>query len=254
MWKRGMTPRHRSSRPRSSVLATFAAEATRFRCRRGTRFGREVVPEVWRSKATSSGSGDSESLFRGPPGSSIPTCPACGPVAVTLPTDTPRFEATASAVSKPAGGTRSATGRTSSSQRPSSGTGSEGSRGAATAAQATPRNNTAASGPAGSMEATTSSRPTPALRRSRPILPTASESSRRAKSGRPGAPMAASSGNPDATMPLTVRTLTDSMLTPYETDYRPDDRIRPRFVVADGGTAPLIRTADRRIKSRTGKR
>ncbi len=55
MWKSGITFRQRSSGVRRRVARMFPAEAHTFRCSSGTIFGREVVPEVWSTSATSSG-------------------------------------------------------------------------------------------------------------------------------------------------------------------------------------------------------
>ena len=56
MWKSGMMLRQRSSGVSESVSRMWAAEAHTLRCRRGTILGREVVPEVCRTRATSSAS------------------------------------------------------------------------------------------------------------------------------------------------------------------------------------------------------
>ena len=58
MWKRGITNRQRSSEVRASDSAMLAAERARLAWVRGTVFGRAVVPEVWRTRATSSGAGE----------------------------------------------------------------------------------------------------------------------------------------------------------------------------------------------------
>ena len=57
MWKSGMTLRQRSTAVSSRASATLRAEAQSMRCVRGTSLGRDVVPEVCRRSATSSGSG-----------------------------------------------------------------------------------------------------------------------------------------------------------------------------------------------------
>lgn len=44
-----------SSAVSASVSRMFCALAVMFRCVSGTSFGRDVVPDVWRSSATSSG-------------------------------------------------------------------------------------------------------------------------------------------------------------------------------------------------------
>lgn len=55
MWNSGMTFRQRSPGPSCSVAPMWAAEAHRLRWLRGTILGREVVPEVCSTSATSSG-------------------------------------------------------------------------------------------------------------------------------------------------------------------------------------------------------
>ena len=54
MWKSGMTVNERSAAVRCSDVAMFWAEAARFRWRSGTIFGRDVVPDVWSTSASSS--------------------------------------------------------------------------------------------------------------------------------------------------------------------------------------------------------
>src|ERR1700681_3873 len=46
-----------SAGPSPYVLTMLSADATRFRCLIGARFGRPVVPLLWRTNATSSGLG-----------------------------------------------------------------------------------------------------------------------------------------------------------------------------------------------------
>ena len=70
MWKSGITFRHRSSCRIPSVVATLRADVARWRCARGTIFGRAVVPDVWRTRASAAGSGSSRSLPFGAPWSS----------------------------------------------------------------------------------------------------------------------------------------------------------------------------------------
>jgi hypothetical protein len=55
MWNRGMTLRQRSAGVRLSAARMLSAEIARLRWVRGTILGRAVVPEVWRTIATSSG-------------------------------------------------------------------------------------------------------------------------------------------------------------------------------------------------------
>ena len=57
MWNSGMTFSERSAAVRCSDSAMPAAEHPRLRWRSGTIFGREVVPEVCSTSATSSGPG-----------------------------------------------------------------------------------------------------------------------------------------------------------------------------------------------------
>jgi hypothetical protein len=54
MWKSGMTLQTLSAGDSESVRTMAVAEAIRFRLVKGTIFGREVVPDVWSTKATSS--------------------------------------------------------------------------------------------------------------------------------------------------------------------------------------------------------
>jgi hypothetical protein len=56
IWNSGMMLRQRSSGTRPSVSPIWRADASRFLWLRGTSFGRDVVPEVWRRRAMSSGS------------------------------------------------------------------------------------------------------------------------------------------------------------------------------------------------------
>ncbi len=56
MWNSGMMLRPRSAAVKASDLRMWRAEAHRFCCDSGTIFGREVVPEVCSTMATSSGS------------------------------------------------------------------------------------------------------------------------------------------------------------------------------------------------------
>ena len=56
MWNSGITFRQRSAAVSRSVCATLSAEAHTFRCESGTILGRDVVPDVWRMRATSSSS------------------------------------------------------------------------------------------------------------------------------------------------------------------------------------------------------
>ena len=55
MWNSGMTLRQRSWRSRASVSPMWRAEAQTLRWLSGTILGREVVPEVCSTSATSSG-------------------------------------------------------------------------------------------------------------------------------------------------------------------------------------------------------
>ena len=57
MWNSGMTLRQRSSGVSASVVRMWRAEAARLRCSSGTILGREVVPEVCSTSATSSACG-----------------------------------------------------------------------------------------------------------------------------------------------------------------------------------------------------
>ena len=50
MWKSGMTVREQSATVSWSEAAMFSAERARLRWRRGTIFGREVVPDVWSAR------------------------------------------------------------------------------------------------------------------------------------------------------------------------------------------------------------
>ncbi len=58
MWKSGMTLRHRSAGPSASERRTLPAEAQRLACVSGTIFGRDVVPDVCSTRATSCGPGE----------------------------------------------------------------------------------------------------------------------------------------------------------------------------------------------------
>ena len=69
MWKSGITFRHRSDCSSRNVSATFRAETASWRCVSGTSFGRDVVPDVWRARATAPGSG----LLVGDPSSGTPS-------------------------------------------------------------------------------------------------------------------------------------------------------------------------------------
>ena len=53
MWKRGITFKHLSAEDRDKDWAIFDADAAIFDCNKGTILGLEVVPDVWRIKATS---------------------------------------------------------------------------------------------------------------------------------------------------------------------------------------------------------
>src|SRR5687768_4380277 len=55
MWKSGMITRPRSLSVNARDSRTFAADAHTFFCASGTILGRDVVPDVWSTKATSSG-------------------------------------------------------------------------------------------------------------------------------------------------------------------------------------------------------
>ena len=71
-WKSGMTHSETSSGVRSYVAATLRSDVVRLRCFSGTRFGRDVVPLVCSTSATSSvvGHGASSAgvpLARSPP-------------------------------------------------------------------------------------------------------------------------------------------------------------------------------------------
>jgi hypothetical protein len=57
MWNSGMTSRQRSRGVKAKVPAMLRAEAVRLCWRSGTILGRDVVPEVWSTSATSSESG-----------------------------------------------------------------------------------------------------------------------------------------------------------------------------------------------------
>src|ERR1700694_5627293 len=57
MWNSGMTHTFTSVGPSAYVPTMLSADATRLRWRIGARFGRPVVPLLWRIKATSSGLG-----------------------------------------------------------------------------------------------------------------------------------------------------------------------------------------------------
>ena len=54
MWNSGMTLRQRSAGVSASVVRICRAEAARLRCSSGTILGREVVPEVCSTSASSS--------------------------------------------------------------------------------------------------------------------------------------------------------------------------------------------------------
>src|SRR5687767_10455616 len=55
MWNSGMITRARSSSLRASDSLTLYADAHTLRCDSGTILGRDVVPDVWRTRAISSG-------------------------------------------------------------------------------------------------------------------------------------------------------------------------------------------------------
>src|SRR6266581_2696090 len=57
MWNNGMTHTVTSAGPSLYVPTMLYAEANRLRWRSGARFGRPVVPLLWRINATSSGPG-----------------------------------------------------------------------------------------------------------------------------------------------------------------------------------------------------
>ena len=83
-WKSGMTHSATSSSVRSYVAAMFRSDVVRFRCVSGTRFGRDVVPLVCSTSATSSVAGHGESLALAPfppPAAAKFTCPASSIVA-----------------------------------------------------------------------------------------------------------------------------------------------------------------------------
>ncbi len=85
MWKSGMMLRQRSAGERASVAPMWRAEARRFFWLRGTIFGREVVPEVCRTSATSSGSaGPPDSAAAMPVSSASRVKPPDGSVGPTL--------------------------------------------------------------------------------------------------------------------------------------------------------------------------
>ena len=78
-WKSGMTHSETSSAVRSYVAATLRSDVVRFRCFSGTRFGRDVVPLVCSTSATSSVVGhgaSSAGVPLAPPAAVKFTCPA----------------------------------------------------------------------------------------------------------------------------------------------------------------------------------
>ena len=54
MWKSGMTVKERSAAVSCNDAAMLRAERARLRWRSGTIFGRDVVPDVWSTSASSS--------------------------------------------------------------------------------------------------------------------------------------------------------------------------------------------------------
>ena len=56
IWNSGMMLTPRSCAVKASAVRMLRAEAQTFRCERGTILGREVVPEVWSTRAMSPGS------------------------------------------------------------------------------------------------------------------------------------------------------------------------------------------------------
>jgi len=104
MWNKGITLSARSLAESSSVVAMLRAEAQMLAWASGTIFGREVVPEVCRMRATSPGSAG-PGLPAAPaaaPDSRNAPAPACGSGASAM-TATPSFSAARSAgVSLPA--------------------------------------------------------------------------------------------------------------------------------------------------------
>ena len=59
MWKSGMTVKERSAALSRNDAAMLRAERARLRWRRGTIFGRDVVPDVCSTRASSSSIGRS---------------------------------------------------------------------------------------------------------------------------------------------------------------------------------------------------
>src|SRR6516225_7026155 len=78
MWKSGMMLRQRSSGRSAKVAPMCLAEAAMLACDSGTNFGRDVVPEVWRRRATSSGVAKPEAAEpkEGPSSANAPAGPA----------------------------------------------------------------------------------------------------------------------------------------------------------------------------------
>src|SRR5580704_15130058 len=56
-WNSGIMQSETSAGVSAYVFAIFAEETARLKCRRGTRFGRPVLPLVWRTRAISSAVG-----------------------------------------------------------------------------------------------------------------------------------------------------------------------------------------------------